>query len=187
MKNMKRSWILISLIALLLPLGAAASDRWLHVRVIEGGDDGEKVSVNVPLSMIESMLPLIEIDELDRGRLHIDMDEMHGIELGDLLAALRDAPDATFVTVESRDESVRVAKEDGYLLVHVDERGPGGEKVRVRLPLSVAEALVGDDPNELDLIAALNELAEYDGEDLVRVESDDELVRIWIDSSETGL
>ena len=179
--------VLMTLIALLFPLQSVfAGERWLHVRVAEGGDDGERVSVNIPLSVVESMLPLIQIDELEGGKLNLDIEEMEGIDLREMLVALNDAPDATFVTVESRDESVRVAKEDGYLLINVDEDRGRGEKVRVRIPLAVAEALVGNDPEQLDLMAALQTLQEFDGEDLVRVESDDELVRIWIDSSENG-
>ena len=55
-----------------------------------------------------------------------------------------------------------------------------------RLPMDVVEALIGDDPNELDLEAGLDALAAYDGEDLVAVESDDgESVRVWIDTTES--
>lgn len=182
-----RPWIPAILILLLLPLTAVqAGERWLHVRVVEGGEDGERVSVNIPLGVIESVLPMISANELDGGKLNIDLDDMNGLDLGEILAALADSPDAVFVTVESEDESVRVAKEDGYLLVHVDERDGDEEKVRVRLPLAVAEALVTDDSDQLDLVAALRALEDYDGEDLVRVESRDELVRVWIDSSENG-
>ena len=60
------------------------------------------------------------------------------------------------------------------------------EKVRVRFPLAVVEALVGDNPQELDLLAGLRALSEFEGEDLVRIDSEDESVRIWVDSSDTG-
>lgn len=176
------AWLL-----LLLPFdGASAGERWLHVRVEESGAQGEKVSVNVPLSVVESMLPLVQVDNLERGKLRLDVDELEGLDLREILGALNDSPDATFVRIESGDESVRVAKEKGYLLVHVDEQSGDAERVRIRLPLAVAEALVGRDSGELDLVAALRALEQHDGEDLVRVESADELVRIWIDSSDVG-
>jgi hypothetical protein len=35
-------------------------------------------------------------------------------------------------------------------------------------------------------MAALDRLAEFDGGDLVTVESDDESIRIWIDNSNSG-
>ncbi len=183
----KRNWgrIGVASLLLLLPFSAApAGERWLHLRVEESGADGERVSVNVPLSMVESMLPLLEADNLEGGKLRLDVDELEGLDLRQILVALNDSPDATFVRVESGEESVRVAKESGYLLVHVDEQTGDAERVRIRLPLAVAQALVGRNSAELDLVAALRALEQHDGEDLVRVESADELVRIWIDSSE---
>ena len=61
--------------------------------------------------------------------------------LGDeVLLALRDAPDSEFVTIRSREDSVRVAKEDGFLLVNVDEAD--GDRVRVRVPMEVVDVLL---------------------------------------------
>jgi hypothetical protein len=133
------------------------------------------------------MLPLISVDDLRGGKLELD-DELGGIDLRELAVALRDAPDADFVTVQSDDQNVRVSKEGDYLLIRVEERGRNSsEKVRVRLPLAVVDALVGGNPHELDLVAALHALSEYADETLVDIESDDGSVRVWIDSSETGL
>jgi hypothetical protein len=77
-----------------------------------------------------------------------------------------------------------VAKENGFLVVHADEED--GEKVRVTMPLEVVDAMLSGDSDELDLIAALDALASYNGGDLVTVESEDSHVRIWIDSSDSG-
>jgi hypothetical protein len=183
-----RTWIAVSLLAVLFSLSSsAASDKWLHVRVEDNGPRGERVNVNLPLDLIERMLPLISVDDLRGGKLELD-DELGGIDLRELAVALRDAPDADFVTVQSDDQNVRVSKEGDYLLIRVEERGRNSsEKVRVRLPLAVVDALVGGNPNELDLVAALHALSEYADETLVDIESDDGSVRVWIDSSETGL
>lgn len=183
-----RTWIAVSLLAVLFSLSSsAASDKWLHVRVEDNGPRGERVNVNLPLDLIERMLPLISVDDLRGGKLELD-DELGGIDLRELAVALRDAPDADFVTVQSDDQNVRVSKEGDYLLIRVEERGRNSsEKVRVRLPLAVVDALVGGNPHELDLVAALHALSEYADETLVDIESDDGSVRVWIDSSETGL
>jgi hypothetical protein len=185
---MKRTFAWIAVVCLLAVSPAGAAEKWLHIHVEEDGEHGETVKVNIPLSMVESMLPMISADELHHGKLDLDIDDdLEGIDLRELADALRDAPDADFVTVESDDESVRVAKEGDFLVVLAEERGRhSNETVRVRMPLAVVDALVGDDPNELDLLAALEVLGEYEGEALVDVESDDSSVRIWIDSSESG-
>ena len=179
----------LTLLALTLPLillagTAQASDQWLHVRVVDQDSDGQRVSVNIPMQMIEALVPTIETRELHDGILSLDTDFGGEIDLRELFLALRDAPDADFVRVQGEDESARVAKEDGFLIVDVDERR--GDRVRVRVPLDVVEAMVGEGSNELDLIAGLRALAEYEGDDLISVESDDVMIRVWIDSSETG-
>jgi hypothetical protein len=182
---MKKSLIPVVLMAALAcTVGLAGlEDRWLHVRVQEDGPEGERVSVNIPLQLVEAILPTIETDELRDGKILWDESDVEGIDLKAALMALQDAPDADFVTVKSREESVRVAKEKGFLVISADE--DDGEKVRVRMPLDVVDAMVAGEGDELDLLAALEALAEYDG-DLVTVESEDSLVRIWIDSSDSG-
>lgn len=170
-------------LVLVLTCGATlANERWLHVRVHESGPDGESVHVNIPLSLVEAILPTIEVDELRGGRVVID-DDLEGIDLRELFQAVKDAPDANFVTVQGRDENVRVAKQAGFLMVDVDEQR--GDRVRVRMPLEVVDAMLVDSSDELDLLAGLRALADYDG-DIVTVEGDDENVRIWIDSNESG-
>ncbi|MCP3981892.1 MAG: hypothetical protein GY716_21525 [bacterium] len=176
----------IASLALVLFSGIALAgldDKWLHVRVQDHDHDGELVAVNVPLGMVEALLPAIQTDELRGGRLLLDEFDLEGINLREILEAVQEAPDADFVRVKDHGDEVRVSKDGGLLLIDVDERH--GDNVRVRLPLEVVDALLGNDPDELDLIAALEALADYD-DDLVTIDSDDTSVRIWIDSSNDG-
>ena len=182
---MKRLLTLGFLIAIITaPVAVAGTEgHWLHIRVEEDGSDGERVSINIPLSLVEAILPTIETNDLRGGRIRLDHGNLDDIDLREILEALQDAPDAEFVTVQSRHETVRVAKEAGFLIVRADD---DGDRVNVRLPLAIVDAMLSSGDDELDLIAALHALAEYDAGDLVTVESDDSFVRIWIDSSETG-
>jgi hypothetical protein len=177
----------VFLLATFLAIGGTlAADKWLHVRVEDNGADEERISVNIPLSLVESMLPLIEIDEFHKGKFDLD-GELEGIDLRELAAALRDAPDAEFVKVESKNEQVHVSKEGDFIIVRAEDRGGrSNETVRVRMPLSVIDALMGEDGDELDLVAAVRELSRYDDDALVDVVSDDSSVRVWIDSDESG-
>ncbi len=93
----------------------------------------------------------------------------------------RKTGDTEFVNVQDGSENVSVSKKGEFLLVNVDHV-EGGEKVRVRMPLALEDALLdsdGDD-NSLNLAAALKVLSEFRG-DLVTVQDGDEQVRIWID------
>lgn len=187
MNSTKRTLIVGTLLVTLVTAAsglAHADDRWLHVRVEEQGRSDASVNVNIPISLIEAFLPTIETDEFDGGIIRLDDVDFDGIDLHAALEALRDAPDAEFVTVQSDDETVRVVKENGFLLVNADERH--GDRVRVRMPLAVVDAMVSADGRSINLLAGLRALSDFDGGDLVTVESKDETVRIWIDSSSTG-
>ena len=98
-----------------------------------------------------------------------------------ILASVRDARDGEYVTVDSVDESVRIAKEGEYLTLHVEETHDDAETVDVRVPVSVLDALVSGDDDELDLLAAVRALGEHEDEAFVRVQETDATVRIWID------
>jgi len=85
--------------------------------------------------------------------------------------------------VQEPGNDVRVAKERGQLVVHVIDRG-SKENVDVTVPWDVAQALItnaGD--NELDIEAAIKALAAAGDVTLVTVTSQEENVRVWIDSN----
>jgi hypothetical protein len=180
---MKRNLALALALTVVLGSGVAvAADPWIHIRV----DDGdENVRVNVPLNLVRTMLASVETDELQNGRIQFDDAEFDDVDLRAMLEAVRDTEDAEFVRIRDDEADVRVAKEAGNLIVRVDPREQGEDRVRVKLPMAVVEALLdGVEANgELNLDAALDALAGFRGQDLVTVESDGEFVRIWIDDS----
>lgn len=184
---MKR--LLASVGILVLATGAVLAaqpvpeERWLHIRVEEGkgGKDGETVRVNVPLTLAEKVLPAIQVDRFQGGKVRLDDGELQEVDLKVILQAVRDTRDGEFVTVEGKD-NVRVAKEKGHLLVKVQEDNGAGAKVDVRVPMAVVEALLSGEKNELDVAAAVRALARHGEELLVTVTDDETHVRIWIDS-----
>ncbi len=177
---MKRIRSLSALAVLLLVAGtASASDLWLHVRVDEGG--GAKVTVNLPISMVEKALPLLADHHLDHGRIHFEehMDASLA-DLRELWSEVRASPDMTFVTVEEEDESVRVWKEKGYVYVRVRD-DDGEETVDVQLPVQVVDALLSGEGEELNLEAAMAALVEHGEGRLVEVRDRSDHVRVWVD------
>jgi hypothetical protein len=185
---------------------SSTSDRWLHVRVIDSNHKGETVRVNVPLEMAEKVLPAINKDRLHSGKIQINHNDIEGVDLKALLEAVRSSKDGEYVTVQSNDNDVRVAKQAGYMVVHVTEKGFKNaksdksdksdksadkseerpyerSKVDVKIPMKVVEALLSAGKDELDLVAALRALSAHGGDtELVSVKSDDSTVRVWLDS-----
>jgi hypothetical protein len=180
---------------------SATSDRWLHVRVVDTNHKGETVRVNVPVEMAEKVLPAINKDRLHSGKIRINDTDLNGVDLKSMLDAVRSAKDGEYVTVQSNENDVRVAKQAGYMVVHVTEKGLRNSKssdkatekseeksfeksrVDVKIPMKVVEALLSAGKDELDLVAALRALSAHGGDtELVSVKSDDSIVRVWLDS-----
>src|SRR5258705_6323621 len=98
---------------------SAPKDRWLHVRVISSDAKGETVRVNVPLELAEKVLPAINKDRLHGGRVKIDNAHMDDVDLSALVEAIRTTKDGEFVTVQSNDCDVLVAKHANHLSINV--------------------------------------------------------------------
>lgn len=168
-----------------LVLGAPAllaQERWFHVHVIDESSDPVKVTVNLPLTLIEQAIKLVP-EEVD-DEVQMELNDV-GIDIDDLRAfwqEMRDSEDATFVTVESEDETVRVAKEGEYFVARTVESTEDGAQVDVRFPFAVLDALFSGPDNQLDIAAAVRALADYGDGDMVTVHEGDTHVRVWVDN-----
>jgi hypothetical protein len=179
-----------------LPAATAAAQTgtaWLHVRV-EEAKEATKVSVNLPMTVVEAILKASpEIIE-KHGKIHIG--EEHGLKMADIRKAwkaLAEAGDAELVTVESEEENVKVMRKGDLVLVFVDNKakpgkdgkpGKRGEEVRVEVPVSLVDAFLSGEGEEGNIQAAVAELQKRRG-DIVRVKDDDSNVRVWIDEQNT--
>lgn len=171
----------VALILVAMP-AAAASELWLHVKVQGNEDQHERVTVNLPISVVEKALPLIPEEEWQDGQVVIDNAEFDAARLRELWQEVKDTPDMTFVTVQSDDETVRVYKEGAYLVARTTEASEGGAQVHARIPLTVVDALLSGAGNTLNVHAAIQALAAHGEGELVTVTDGDESVRVWIDN-----
>jgi hypothetical protein len=171
------------------PAAAQTSTPWLHVRV-EEARQASKVSVNLPLSVVEAVLKASP-DMIERhGKVHLGRD--CGVRLADLRRVWKELAavgDAELVTVESEDENVKVQRKGDLVQVFVDHKPwkdkegktrKGAEQVRVEIPVSLVDALLSGEGDEANIEAAISELRKRRG-DIVRVQGDDSHVRVWID------
>ena len=171
------------MVALVASVGLGAESQasgWLHVRVEEAGKNS-KVSVNLPLSVVEAALAAAPETIESHGRVHLGRGG-HDMSLTDLRKVwreLKDAGDTDFVTVEEEHgENVKIARKGDLVEVHVTKGGK--EEVTVQVPLSLVDVLLTGDGETLNLKAALAELQKRRG-DIVRVNDEHSNVRIWID------
>src|SRR3984893_7798689 len=162
---------------------SVSKDRWLHVRVISSDAKGETVRVNVPLELAEKVLPATNKNRLHDGKVKIDDAHVNDVDLRALVEAIRTTKDGEFVTVESNDCDVRVAKQSNHLIVHVlDKQNSKKSEVEVKIPMKVIDALFSAGKDELDLVAALHALSAQGDTELVSVKDHENTVRVWLDS-----
>jgi hypothetical protein len=167
-----------------------SSDRWIHVRVENPDDKGEMVRVNVPVALAALLVSSVDHDQLHHGHINISRHaDLNGVDLRAMLDAVRTAPDGEFVSVKNRDQDVHVSKQNGYLLIRVnDSSRKDKQDVQVRVPIAVVDALIASSKgsDDLDVGAALRALAAHGDTELVNVKDGRETVRIWLDSKNDG-
>jgi len=163
----------------------SAADLWLHVKVHDAKDDS-RVTVNLPLSMVEKTAALIPSDARNAGRIRMHDKDVDVADLRRMWDEVKNRPDATYVTVDEKDGKVRIAKQGDYLhIVAQDRKGHKGgrEDVEVKIPLEVVSALLSGQGDEMNVGAAIKALARRGEGELVTVNGDAETVRIWVDSA----
>ena len=179
-----KALLLVAVMVAGTAMWAASPERYLHVKV-NNPKTHELVRVNVPLSLAEKVLPAINKGDLRNGKVHVGNFRSDEIDVRALLEAVKSAPEGEFVSVQKPDEEVHVAKEHGQLVAHVTDRA-GKEKVDVTIPWEVAQALISEtSDDQLNISAAIKALQNIGDMTLVTVASEDESVRIWIDSNST--
>ena len=178
---MKRSMGLCLILGVWTALSVSAATTeplWLHVRVDDS--EGSKVRVNLPMTMAQSAVAMFPDAQLHEGKIMVHDREFSIQELRQLWVEIQATPDMTFITVEKESEGAKVWKEQGKL--RIEARGPGDERVDVRVPVEVVDALLSGNENELDIGAAINALASSGAGEIVAVSDARDQVRIWVDS-----
>lgn len=173
--------VLLLLAALaFLTAGSAAADPWIHVKVESRAD--ETVTVNLPVSLVRAAAAMIPAEAQEDVTIELERDlELDWHELRAFWNEVREAPEATFVTVETPREHVVVRKEGDFVLVNTEESWEDGAEVDVKIPVQVVDALLSGPEGTFDFQAAIDALVAYGPEQIITVKDGQDRVRIWID------
>jgi hypothetical protein len=196
--------------SLAAPKETGGREPWIHVEVREAGGDRASVNVNVPFALADAALASLGDDigsNITFGRHHgrhvhagddaEDSGDRVETERGDdnpdlsiadlrrMWKAMRDSGEADYVTVKDDQEKVHIWREGDLVRVDVEDRSGDdhGEKVQVRVPVGVMDALLSGEGEQLDVRAAVNGLKGLKGGEIVRVEGGGDFVRVWIDDN----
>ncbi len=182
----RRSFAPLALALLLAaPVAARAQtqDLWLHVKVHDPSDQNAQVTVNLPIALVQSVLPMLDqTGEIHDGRVEIQGSDVSADDLRRVLASLEASPDATFAQVQTDTETIVFFKEGDYLRVEGTATADGTE-IHAHFPIAVLDALLSGPGDQLDVGAAIQALAAHGASDLVTVRDGDKQVRVWIDGA----
>jgi len=175
-----KSLALIAVAVLAAPAAAQAASPWLHIRVEEPHKE-TSVRVNLPMGVVEAALAAAPKSVIREGhfQLHASGEDLNVADLRRLWKELKNTGEAELVSVDSKDEKVRVTKKGDLMQIRV-QNFRKKEEVHVDVPGAVVDALFSGNENELNLGAAAQAIRVLRG-DVVRVTGDDETVRIWVD------
>ena len=165
---------------LAVPLALLATVASLGVVVVdvrEGGPDGNRIVVPVPLVFAQAALAVAPLVAEEQLRLPDEAAEHIGIAR-EVLEALAAAPDGVFVHVEEPDEEVVIRKEGNKLVIQV--RGKNGEDVSVNVPLSLAMSALPDSDGQISTLKMAGALGAVRFSDLVEIHDGNDHVRIWV-------
>jgi hypothetical protein len=161
----------IAMLATIASLGVVVVD------VREGGPDGNRIVVPVPLVFAQAALALAPMAApVDKLQIPAEAREHMGLAR-EVVEALAAAPDGELVRVEERDEQVVITKEGRTLKVHVTGKH---ENVSVNVPLQLAlQAIPGPD-GRIKTAALAGALSSVRFTDRVEVQDGKDHVRVWV-------
>lgn len=169
-------------VALLAPVVRAEEKApWIHIRVTEGKDQTSKVNLNLPLSLVDVALDVIKTDAVKDGRIKVEGTTITVAQMRRIWAELKKTGDADFADIQDGDNTIKVAKKNEKLMVTVREGKAGKKTVYAELQQSVVDALLAGDGDTLDLKGAMAMLQTAQRGELVRVDDQDNNVRVWIE------
>jgi hypothetical protein len=181
--TMDRKRIAIFLLALLLcgSWALAQSSHWLHIQVEEAGAKGEQVKVNVPLGLVETVLPMVEEKELTNGKIRLGDLPLTVAQMREIWQSLKAEGDFELASIKEAEMNLRIFKEGDSLYVRSTEDSK--QEISVTVPAAVVDALLSGEDDELNIMAAAKALAQTGEGELVSIRDGDETVRVWVDTS----
>jgi hypothetical protein len=160
----------VALLATVASLGVVVVD------VREGGPDGHRIMVPVPLVFAQAALAAAPVVAEEELKVPEEAVEHIGIAR-EILEALAEAPDGILVEVVERDEHVVVRKEGDILVVRVQS---DKEDVSVNVPLHLAMSALPGEDGRVSTLALAGSLGAVRFTDLVEVRDGNDHVRVWV-------
>ncbi|MBD3868776.1 MAG: hypothetical protein IFK94_11680 [Acidobacteria bacterium] len=145
MSSRKRMILAVVLLVTMLmvgTLGMATATTFRHgnirVQVTSHHPGGDNINLVVPAGLAEAVVALAPLGMI-RDELPLDELEPYLPAIRQLSRQVRDLPDAVYVEVHSRHETVKIEKRDGRFIIDVQDRN---EQVHISVPVTTVNRVV---------------------------------------------
>ena len=155
----------------------AKGSPWLHLEVNDPSDD-TSVNLNVPLSLAELVLDVVDTSEVKTNIRTSLPGELSISDLRKIWNELDAVGDAVLFTAKEKGSEVRIAREGSALVIRASE--DGGEQVRAHVPGRVVDALFSGKGEDLNLRAAIHELKHAGRSDILNIQDGESTVRLYV-------
>jgi hypothetical protein len=158
-------------------LATVASLGVVVVDVREGGPDGQRIVVPLPLVLAQAAVAAAPVVAAEKLRIP-DREALQHLGLArGVMEALAKSPDGELVRVEERDEQVVITKQGGTLQIRVHG---ADEDVSVNVPMRLALQALPDERGNIRTAALAAALGSVRFTDLVEVQDGNDHVRIYV-------
>ncbi|HEY4492763.1 MAG TPA: hypothetical protein VJ521_07210 [Acidobacteriota bacterium] len=175
-----KSILFVLFLALAVATAQAESKQWLHLHA-EDSHKNETVKINIPLTLVEAMLPLVEQKGVKDGKIRLNEKDINVRDLRKVWNQLREEGDMEYASIQNRDTSLRIFTKGEFFYVEPD--ADSRKQVEMKIPLAVVDAMLSGKEDELNLMAAVRALQRSGVRDIITVKSEDSTLRVWVDES----
>lgn len=181
---LRRKLAVLFLLAAMPAAAASAATQWLHVR-IDDAAKGKQVSVNVPVSLVETIAAWVPAPKRGRFRMEVDGCQIGRDEMRSAWAQVRNVQDGKSVDIRRKDHLVRISKSRGRMVMNVSE---GSERpALIEMPATVADLLLFRSDDDIEFVEVMRALASSGADGGFTIVGDDgDIVRMWVDASSGG-
>lgn len=177
-RNLRMMAPALALVAMAATASAGAEEPaiWLRVEINQAAHDHAKISMTVPLSLIE-----VVIENVDPSRVMTEIKTEKGIDLAKMWKQIRNMDLDEFITVDTDDAKVRVYKDTKFFRVTVQESEYDSPNVEMKVPFPIMDYLLQPHKEGFKFSELVESVRGSLPMTLLEATHDEGMVKVWIE------
>jgi hypothetical protein len=149
---------------------------WLRVEINQARHDHAKVSMTVPLSLIE-----VVIENVDPSRVMTEIKTEKGIDLAKMWRQIRNMDLDEFITVDTDEAKVKVYKDTKFFRVTVQEEDYDSPNVEMKIPFPIMDYMLQSHKDGFKFSELVESVRGSLPMTLLEANHDEGMVKVWLE------